>query len=204
MVGTVLDWVVLHTVKDGDSMPSGEQNTTNYAIEHWVSYPYKNLTKQPTFKNVLDVGSLDVNGSFSNYNFFSRGEAWLDLVKGEMTGIDLAEGPGVDVVMNANDMAFADNTFDLVLCLEMLEHDENPAKSIKEMYRVLKPGQPLILTCPNEKAPEHHQGVSDHYTYVIKNNLLKWLNDAGFVEIEYKTNNDGAAHHLVYAVKGKR
>ena len=203
MIGAVLDWVVLHTIKDGYTMPSGEQIITDFPISHWVRYNYDPLKTQPTYPEILDVGSMNVNGSFQNYNFFSRGDRWSDIVKGDITGIDLAEGAGVTEVMSANEMSFSDESFDLILCLEMLEHDEKPAQSIKEIYRVLKPGQPLILTCPNEQAPEHHQGVSDHYNFISKDKLIKWLKSAGFKKIEYATNNEGAAHHLIYAIKPK-
>lgn len=205
MIGRVLDWTVLHTVKDGHLLHSGEQNVTDYNIEHWADYPFEKMTKQPKFKKILDVGSFDVNGSFADYDFFGRDPKWRDLVGcQEYIGIDLAEGRNVDMVMNAHDMSFADNTFDLILCLEMLEHDDDQAKSIKEMYRVLKPDCPLILTCPNQHSPEHHQGVSDHYTFITPKMLTGWLTDAGFMIKEYvKPTGKGAAHHMLYATKPK-
>lgn len=40
------------------------------------------------------------------------------------------------------------NTFDYVLCTEVLEHVPKPVDTIRELSRVLKPGGTLILTVP--------------------------------------------------------
>ncbi len=48
-------------------------------------------------------------------------------------------------VANALDMAFADNSFDLVWSLESGEHMPDKVKFLQECYRVLKPGGKLIL-----------------------------------------------------------
>ena len=46
------------------------------------------------------------------------------------------------------ELPYADNSFDLVTCTEVLEHLDNPQKAIKEMLRVSK--KYLILSVPNE------------------------------------------------------
>ena len=45
---------------------------------------------------------------------------------------------------------FADNTFDLVLCCEILEHLLiNPSHMLYETHRVLRPGGQILITTPN-------------------------------------------------------
>lgn len=51
-----------------------------------------------------------------------------------------------DVVGDARNLPFQDNEFDNILCLEVLEHINQPQKAIAEMQRVLKPGGKIILT----------------------------------------------------------
>ncbi len=49
------------------------------------------------------------------------------------------------LVANAQDMPFADNSFDLVWSLESGEHMPDKTKFLQECYRVLKPGGNLIM-----------------------------------------------------------
>lgn len=46
------------------------------------------------------------------------------------------------------ELPYKDNSFDLVICTEVLEHLEKPAEAIQEMLRVTK--KYLIVTVPNE------------------------------------------------------
>lgn len=61
-------------------------------------------------------------------------------------GLDITDGEYVDVVGDAHNLPFEDNTFDVVLCTEVLEHLHTPEKAAAEMIRVLKPGGKLVLT----------------------------------------------------------
>lgn len=45
-------------------------------------------------------------------------------------------------------LPYKDNSFDLVMCTEVLEHLENPKKALKELKRVTK--KYLLLSVPNE------------------------------------------------------
>jgi SAM-dependent methyltransferase len=87
--------------------------------------------------SVLDVGSYDVNGSVRRI-FVDAGCDYL--------GVDRVEGPNVGMVMNAHDLTFPDEAFDVVVSCEMLEHDSAFWLSLKEMGRVLKRGGTLIIT----------------------------------------------------------
>jgi len=46
------------------------------------------------------------------------------------------------------DLPYKDSSFDLVICAEVLEHLENPAKALREMSRVSR--KYLIISVPNE------------------------------------------------------
>jgi ubiquinone/menaquinone biosynthesis C-methylase UbiE len=51
--------------------------------------------------------------------------------------------------LNQQPLPYHDEYFDLVTCSEVVEHLENFRATIKEIYRVLKPGGIAILTTPN-------------------------------------------------------
>lgn len=99
----------------------------------------------------LDVGSFNVNGCvrhlFTDY-----------------TGLDMRAGPNVDVVAPANAIPFPAASFDVVTCLEMLEHDPDPFGSVRDMRRVLKPGGTLVLTAPSIGFPRHDY-PSDYWRF---------------------------------------
>ena len=47
------------------------------------------------------------------------------------------------------ELPYSDNEFDHVVCVEGLEHIENPANAIREFARVVKPHGQLIISVPN-------------------------------------------------------
>ena len=46
-----------------------------------------------------------------------------------------------------------DDSFELVLCLEVIEHTDDPQALLAELCRVLKPNGTLLLTCPSHHFP---------------------------------------------------
>jgi 2-polyprenyl-3-methyl-5-hydroxy-6-metoxy-1,4-benzoquinol methylase len=60
---------------------------------------------------------------------------------------------GVQSVMggDAENLAFATESFDLVLASEVVEHLWNPQNFFNEAYRILKPSGYLILSTPEGK-----------------------------------------------------
>lgn len=61
-------------------------------------------------------------------------------------------------LMSAEALSFKDDTFDVVLLIEVLEHIANDRKAIKEISRVTKPAGKLILTAPNKLFPFETHG----------------------------------------------
>ena len=53
------------------------------------------------------------------------------------------------VQADAQNMSFDENSFDIVISCETIEHVPDPRAAVREMYRVAKPGGTLYLTTPN-------------------------------------------------------
>lgn len=51
---------------------------------------------------------------------------------------------------NACELSFPDESFDVVVSSECIEHTPDPIQAITEMTRVLKPGGTLVITTPNK------------------------------------------------------
>src|SRR3989344_3716857 len=63
-------------------------------------------------------------------------------------GVDIKEGKGVDMIASVYELPFKDGEFDIVLCMSVLEHLEDPPRAIREMRRVLKTGGSIIISVP--------------------------------------------------------
>lgn len=80
---------------------------------------------------------------------FARRLAWRGA---DCVGVDWVKpqhyGRALCADMN-RPLPFRDGTFDRVLCLEGIEHAQNPFQLGREIHRVLRPGGLLILSTPN-------------------------------------------------------
>lgn len=64
------------------------------------------------------------------------------------TGLDIRPGLGVDVVGSVYELPFENESFDIVLCMVVMEHLEDPKSAIAEMKRVLKKGGKILVSVP--------------------------------------------------------
>ncbi len=82
-----------------------------------------------------------------------RDQYWTQKLKAkgyEVVSVDLEPQHESVLRVDANDVfPFVDETFDLVWCTEVIEHVVNPAFTLDEINRVLKPGGRLLLSTPN-------------------------------------------------------
>lgn len=85
--------------------------------------------------SVLEVGSYDVNGNVRN------------LFDGPYVGVDLRSGKGVDKVGRLENLPGVGADSDVGLCLEVLEHDFYPWRTIAALSARLKRGAHVIVTC---------------------------------------------------------
>lgn len=70
------------------------------------------------------------------------------------TAHEAAAAAGVDAELvraNLEALPFPDDSFDLVLCVQVIEHLLAPAIGVKELARVLRPGGRLILSTDHER-----------------------------------------------------
>lgn len=62
------------------------------------------------------------------------------------------------IIYDGNKLPFKDDTFDIVNCVEVIEHAKNPDLLLSEIKRVLKPDGILHITSPNKYWP-----IEAHY-----------------------------------------
>lgn len=64
----------------------------------------------------------------------------------DFTGTDIRPGPGVDRVEDLRRLSYQDGTIGTALCLDTLEHCEDPRQACRELHRVLRPGGLCVIT----------------------------------------------------------
>jgi SAM-dependent methyltransferase len=62
------------------------------------------------------------------------------------TGTDMREGPGVDRVEDLRSLSYADGEVGTALCLDTLEHCEDPPQACRELARVVGQGGVAVVS----------------------------------------------------------
>jgi SAM-dependent methyltransferase len=94
---------------------------------------------------LIEIGAYDVNGTVRAT--FSGTAAY--------TGVDLEEGPGVDVVSFGHEVGSPDDSFDIAISGECFEHDPHWRDTFANMVRLTRPGGVVAFTCASSGRPEH-------------------------------------------------
>jgi len=138
--------------------------------------------------NVIEFGSYDINGS--TREFFKDCK---------YIGIDWRDGPGVDIVLLANNFKSYEK-FNVVISTEMLEHDKYAEESVKNMVRILAPNGLLIITCAGPLRKEHEQecGIDNHYANIQPTQLESWIDKKLFKEFKIEVSGKDIQ---LYAIK---
>lgn len=64
----------------------------------------------------------------------------------EYVGLDTAPHVNADLVGPIEAIPAGDASFDVVLCLQVLEHVDDPAQGVRELHRVTRPGGRVLLS----------------------------------------------------------
>jgi ubiquinone/menaquinone biosynthesis C-methylase UbiE len=96
-----------------------------------------------------------------------------------------------------------DNTFDTVMAIEVLEHLDDPQKTIIQMARVVRPGGIVICTVPNNrlypsKELEHQQVFTKERFFQMLSRIFVY-NKAGSIEILSDSENKFLLSRIIVA-----
>lgn len=106
-------------------------------------------TKQENWGNVLDIGC----GNGSQTALFLKNCNQLTAIDLSPENVQLTKQllPSAKVYeASAENLPFEDNSFDLILCFEVLEHISDDRKALLEMKRVLRKNGFVAITVPNK------------------------------------------------------
>jgi SAM-dependent methyltransferase len=114
-------------------------------------------------KKILDVGSYSVNGNVRPI-----------FKDGQYIGVDMEIGPNVDVVANANNLPFENNSFDIIVSISCFEHDDMFWVTFLEMCRVLKNDGYIYINAPSSGPYHGHPGDNWRFYLDSWKALEKW------------------------------
>ncbi len=182
-------------------------------------------------KEVLDVGC---GGGILSESMAFRGA--------EVTGIDMAEaalsvaklhllesGAKVDYQQTSVETLASKqpSAFDVVTCMEMLEHVPDPSSVIKSCAMLVKPGGDIFFSTLNRNAKSYlfailgaeyilkmlPKGTHDYQKFIRPSELEEWVREAGLelkkitgmsynpLTQSYKLNKDLSVNYLVHVVR---
>jgi len=130
------------------------------------------LGKVPKNGRLLDAGA-----GTQRYRVYCEHLEYISQDFGEYDGRgdDVGLQPGefsygkLDIISDITSIPEPDSSFDVILCVEVLEHLPNPAEAIKEFSRLLRPNGQLIVTAPfcslTHFAPYHFSSGFNKYWY---------------------------------------
>lgn len=98
-------------------------------------------------------------------------------------GAELARARGVGKVVEAaiEAMPFGDASFDLISCLDVIEHIEDDVRALRELRRVARPGASLLVTVPAyPRLWSAHDELNRHCRRYTRAELLRRSAEAGW------------------------
>lgn len=112
-------------------------------------------------KRVIEIGSYDTNGSLRPLVESYRPREYI--------GVDIAEGPGVDMICRAEDILgkFGKESFEVIISTELIEHIQDWRKVVHNIKNIGKPGGIILITTRSYGAP-YHGHPYDFWRYEIE------------------------------------
>ena len=127
---------------------------------------------------VVEIGSYAVNGDVREFFLWAN----------EYIGVDLTNGPGVDVVSSGHEFGESNN-YDVAISCEVFEHNPYWLETFLNMIRITKPGGTVLFTCATKGRMEHGTFRTDpnvspgtssigwsYYRNLVKNDFIKCIN----------------------------
>jgi SAM-dependent methyltransferase len=146
---------------------------------------------------VLDVGC----GEKPYVPFFAQVD--------EYVGLDVRPTPWADLVGRVEELPVEDGSYDVVLCLQVLEHCDDPARAVRELRRVTRSGGRVLVS--THGVYPYHPAPNDlwRWTHTGLDRLFRDNGDWSAVEVRPGSGSTACvamliAHYVDLACKAAR
>jgi SAM-dependent methyltransferase len=122
------------------------------ALARWLRAEAEAQRSAGTRVRILDVGC----GVKPYYPFFAD-------IADEYVGVDVVENPQAELLGAVEALPVGDGSFDIVLCNQVLEHCDDPAKAVSELRRVTAPGGRVLASTHGVQV--YHPSPHDYWRW---------------------------------------
>src|SRR3989344_169049 len=137
--------------------------------------------------NLYSGKIIDIGGKKKN----KRGLFDISKFGTEVTYVNIDGSTEPDIIADASSIPLPDETFDLAIIAELLEHVPDPVAVLREAHRLIKPGGKILVTIPFMVGIHGDPQDFARYTPTF---LEKASREAGFNGVEIET------HGTIFAV----
>ena len=128
-----------------------------------------NLARIPAGSNILDAGAgeLKFKPDCDHLHYVAQDFGQYEGTGDEGLQTGEWDNARLDIVSDITDIPVNDESFETLLCTEVLEHIPDAVSALKEFSRILKPGGTLLITAPfaslTHFAPYHFCGYNKYW-----------------------------------------
>lgn len=148
-------------------------------------------------KTILDIGG-GLRVSKKSGNRYDPSREWIVplLERAKYKIMDPVPDYAPDIVGDIHQIPLKDDSEDVIICLAVLEHVENPFQAVKEMHRVLKAGGSCFVYVPFLYYYHAQTGYYKDYWRFTKDALPLLFKDFSKMEISSVRGSIGTWLHL--------
>jgi SAM-dependent methyltransferase len=179
------------------------------STEVYAEYLHENFSLDLSFfkdKNILEVrGGGYGMIYFINYSCY---KVAIDPLCYRYRDVYADRNDDTNVVTGIGEcLPFDSASFDIVLCINVIDHGMNPADSVRELERVLKPEGTLLFMVNTFNLPKAIRSIlrivdRPHPHHLNDKEVLQFLNDSGFKIDFHSIKKSGIGIVLSYIKSG--
>ena len=155
----------------------GELESIHWWYQIRKSILTKNVLKMGKLEHILDLGSATGGNTLALQELGYK----VTSVEYSDTGVQIQVSKGISVIQaDARSLPFSEDSFDLVICLDVIEHIFEEQAVVKEIARVLKDRGKFIFTVPEgKKLWSSHDVAVSHVKRYEKKEFSELIQSAG-------------------------
>ncbi len=106
-------------------------------------------------------------------------------------GVDIVDNPVAELRGSVEELPVPDASFDVVLCTQVLEHAEDPARAVAELRRVTAPGGRVLASTHGVQV--YHPSPHDYWRWTHEGLRRLFADNAGWQELDVRPAGGTAA-----------